>query len=169
LARLVIVSNRVAMPRDTPSRAGGLAVALRDAMTDRGGLWFGWSGEVAEKTAAHPDIEVAGKITYATMELGREDYETFYLGYANGALWPICHYRPGFIDARRHEFEGYLRVNETFAKQLAACSPTISSGCMITIYPMAPICANGESAIPSVLPAHSLSRARTLHDTAGSR
>jgi trehalose 6-phosphate synthase len=108
------------MPRGTPSRAGGLAVALRDAMSERGGLWFGWSGEVADNTPEQPLIETAGKITYATTDLGRVDYENFYIGYANGALWPICHYRPGFVDARRHEFEGYLRVNEIFARQLAA-------------------------------------------------
>ena len=95
-------------------------MALRDAMADRGGLWFGWSGEVADSTPEQPLIENAGKIIYATTDLGREDYEHFYVGYANGALWPICHYRPGFVDARRHEFEGYLRVNEIFAKQLAA-------------------------------------------------
>jgi trehalose 6-phosphate synthase len=120
LARLVIVSNRVAMPRDTASRAGGLAVALREAMSDRGGLWFGWSGEVAESVAVEPHIENTRKITYATLDLSREDYEAFYVGYANGALWPICHYRPGIVDARRTEFEGYLRVNQLFAKQLAA-------------------------------------------------
>jgi trehalose 6-phosphate synthase len=120
LARLVIVSNRVAMPRESAQRAGGLAVALREAMSERGGLWFGWSGEVGEATDAQPTIEQAGKITYATVDLGRADYEAFYVGYANGALWPICHYRPGFVDTRRAAFEGYLRVNEVFAKQLAA-------------------------------------------------
>ena len=44
--RLVVVSNRVADPRKTA--AGGLAVALGDALSERGGLWFGWSGKVIE-------------------------------------------------------------------------------------------------------------------------
>jgi trehalose 6-phosphate synthase len=119
LARLVIVSNRVAMPRESASRAGGLAVALREAMSERGGLWFGWNGEVADGAAGDLQIEGTRKITYATTDLSREDYEAFYVGYANGALWPICHYRPGFVDARRTALEGYLRVNHQFAKQLA--------------------------------------------------
>jgi trehalose 6-phosphate synthase len=45
LARLVIVSNRVGLPEEGGRRAGGLVVALRDALKDRGGLWVGWSGQ----------------------------------------------------------------------------------------------------------------------------
>ena len=44
--RLVIVSNRVGDPRKPA--AGGLAVALGDALAKSGGLWFGWSGSVTE-------------------------------------------------------------------------------------------------------------------------
>ena len=46
MGRLVVVSNRVADPRKTA--AGGLAVALGDALAASGGLWFGWSGRVVE-------------------------------------------------------------------------------------------------------------------------
>ena len=50
MSRLVVVSNRVALPDET--RAGGLAVALRAALAEHGGLWFGWSGRIADETAA---------------------------------------------------------------------------------------------------------------------
>ncbi len=43
--RLVVVSNRTAAPGE--ARAGGLAVALGDALGERGGLWFGWSGTLS--------------------------------------------------------------------------------------------------------------------------
>ena len=46
MSRLVVVSNRVADPRKTA--AGGLAVALGDALSSNGGLWFGWSGNIVE-------------------------------------------------------------------------------------------------------------------------
>ena len=60
MARLVIVSNRVAMPRDTPSRAGGLAVALRDAMADRGERTERERVKTeARKAAAHADAAAA--------------------------------------------------------------------------------------------------------------
>ena len=44
MGRLVVVSNRVALPKET--RAGGLASALHGALAEHGGLWFGWSGRV---------------------------------------------------------------------------------------------------------------------------
>ena len=44
MSRLVVISNRLADPRK--SAAGGLAVALGDALARTGGLWFGWSGTV---------------------------------------------------------------------------------------------------------------------------
>src|SRR3546814_17658491 len=51
MSRLVAVSNRVGSLRGT-TRAGGLAVALAEALQTRHGLWFGWSGEVTENTEA---------------------------------------------------------------------------------------------------------------------
>ena len=49
-ARLIIVSNRVAVP-ETPRAplAGGMAVAVKAALKNRNGMWFGWSGKVAEQ------------------------------------------------------------------------------------------------------------------------
>ena len=52
MRRLVIVSNRVPDPGERGPTAGGLAVALRDAITRRETLWFGWSGHTADRTAA---------------------------------------------------------------------------------------------------------------------
>ena len=50
LARLVVVSNRVAVPDGkSGGRAGGLEVAVKAALRHRQGVWFGWSGKVARK------------------------------------------------------------------------------------------------------------------------
>jgi trehalose 6-phosphate synthase len=118
LARLVIVSNRVALPRDRTG-AGGLAVAMRDALRRSGGLWFGWSGELKDDPDSKPHIAEAGKIVYATLDLSYADHRAYYLGYANSVLWPLFHYRLGLFEFRRDTFEGYLRVNSAFAAALA--------------------------------------------------
>ncbi len=54
-ARLVIVSNRVAAPEvQRKAIAGELAVAVKAALKKRNGLWFGWSGNVAETCSGEP-------------------------------------------------------------------------------------------------------------------
>lgn len=118
LARLVIVSNRVASPRERAAKAGGLAVALREALGQRGGLWFGWSGETEVGGAAKPKVFRSGRVTYALQDLDPDDQRAHYAGYANGTLWPLCHYRLGSLSFRRSDWEGYRRVNQHFARSL---------------------------------------------------
>jgi trehalose 6-phosphate synthase len=117
--RLVIVSNRVADPRK--AAAGGLAVALGDALNTTGGLWFGWSGKTIEGGAAGEGelhLHHAGHVTLATVDLSVEDHAGYYLGYSNGVLWPVFHYR---LDLARFDagfITAYRRVNQLFAKRL---------------------------------------------------
>ncbi|HLO77010.1 MAG TPA: alpha,alpha-trehalose-phosphate synthase (UDP-forming) [Magnetospirillum sp.] len=119
MSRLVIVSNRVSLPKKG-AQAGGLAVALRDALEHHGGLWFGWSGEVAEGARVPPPKSAThGNITYVTTDLTRQDYDEFYNGFSNSTLWPLFHFRLGLLEVSRRSYEGYLRVNAAFAAQLA--------------------------------------------------
>ncbi|MEN3974040.1 alpha,alpha-trehalose-phosphate synthase (UDP-forming) [Emcibacter sp. SYSU 3D8] len=119
MSRLVCVSNRVAQPGKSPSRAGGLAVALREAMKERGGLWFGWSGDVTKSAPAEPRIRHSGGITYATIDLTEEDHRDFYEDFSNGVLWPLFHHQLNRSDFHRSGYEGYLRANKAFARHLA--------------------------------------------------
>ncbi|WP_395116794.1 alpha,alpha-trehalose-phosphate synthase (UDP-forming) [Rhodanobacter sp. FW102-FHT14D06] len=115
--RLIVVSNRVALPHQTA--AGGLASALRAALAENGGLWFGWSGKVsAAETGAELHQASDHGIDYATVDFSRADHDAFYAGFSNGALWPLLHYRPDLVDYQRSHLDGYLRVNRTFAERL---------------------------------------------------
>jgi trehalose 6-phosphate synthase len=114
--RLVVVSNRVADPRKTA--AGGLAVALGSALQSTGGLWFGWSGNFADKTAQKVHTQQAGRVTLATVDLSRDDHAGYYLGYSNGVLWPVFHYRLDLANFDTAHFDAYQRVNRLFARQL---------------------------------------------------
>lgn len=73
MPRLVIVSNRVAVPDRVGRGTGGLVVALREAFQGYPGLWFGWSGKVAAKPATRPRIVENGPVQYALMDLTPRD------------------------------------------------------------------------------------------------
>jgi trehalose 6-phosphate synthase len=118
MARLVIVSNRVPIPKARITAAGGLAVALRDILTP-GAMWFGWSGRLSSTPAVQPALVEARGVTYATVDLTAEAHRAFYVGFANGALWPLLHFRLGLMHFRREDYRGYLAVNETFAAALS--------------------------------------------------
>jgi trehalose 6-phosphate synthase len=118
LPRLVIVSNRVSVPGDRTARAGGLAVALRDALEHYGGVWFGWSGDIAESSSTSPHVASVGGVTYVTVDLSRADHQGYYVDYANGSLWPLLHYRLGLVEYKRRAFDRYLKVNRYLAQTL---------------------------------------------------
>src|SRR4051794_7274716 len=117
--RLVVVSNRVGPMAADKASEGGLAVALRAALENAGGLWFGYSGMISDPPGETLRIETAGNITAATLDLTRRDFEEYYIGYANRVLWPLFHYRPSLVGFSRRDLAGYLRVNRRFARALA--------------------------------------------------
>jgi trehalose 6-phosphate synthase len=119
MSRLVVVSNRVADPRK--SAAGGLAVALGESLQQTGGLWFGWSGTVLPDAApgeAPLHTQQAGNVTLATIDLSKEDHDSYYLGYSNDVLWPVFHYRLDLANFDAGFIGGYRRVNQMFARKL---------------------------------------------------
>jgi trehalose 6-phosphate synthase len=122
MPRLVVVSNRLADPRKTA--AGGLAVALAEVLSNTGGLWFGWSGKIVEAAAGGKQGEgelhtqQAGPVKLVTLDLSREDHDAYYLGYSNGVLWPVFHYRLDLADFDAGYIAGYRRVNQLFARKL---------------------------------------------------
>jgi trehalose 6-phosphate synthase len=117
--RLVIVSNRVPSPRGDKATAGGLAVAMRDVLRERGGMWFGWSGMVSEEPDSKPRRIERGRVVYEQVDLTAIDRQEYYLGFANRVLWPCMHYRLGLTEFSRDDYAGYLRVNRKLAESLA--------------------------------------------------
>ena len=75
MAQLIIVSNRVAVPngKDAP-QAGGLATVVKAALKLNPGLWFGWTGRVADPAHLETRKSVHRGITYVVTDLADEDY-----------------------------------------------------------------------------------------------
>ncbi|MCQ8186049.1 alpha,alpha-trehalose-phosphate synthase (UDP-forming) [Parvularcula maris] len=115
MKRLVGISNRTAAGGP---KAGGLAVALWDALVQRKGLWFGWSGEVVDKDRVRRGVELFDEegVEFALTDLTEAEHEGYYLGYANRSLWPVLHYRVDLANFDEDEYACYREVNRRFAK-----------------------------------------------------
>jgi trehalose 6-phosphate synthase len=116
MTRVVAVSNRVG-PVKSAALAGGLAVALVDALRRSKGLWFGWSGNIVDDASGHHVTDEHG-LTLATVDLTHGEHRDYYLGFANRCLWPLFHFRPDLMQYDRHAVDVYRHVNTRFAKAL---------------------------------------------------
>jgi len=112
MSRLIVISNRVSAGGGAQ---GGLAVALSAALREMGGIWFGWSGKVADEFTGQINFQRIDGVTTATVDLEEQDIEEYYNGYANRTLWPLFHYRIDLAKYERGFAEGYQRANQRFA------------------------------------------------------
>jgi trehalose 6-phosphate synthase len=118
VARLIVVSNRVALP-DQLAPTGGLAVGVLAALRGAdGGIWFGWSGKTQEVPSSEPvEVERDG-IRFITVDLPTASFHAYYDGFCNSSLWPLHHYFPGAFRYDAAEYQAYLDVNRHFAQLL---------------------------------------------------
>jgi len=121
MGRLIVASNRVADLTQGTTQSGGLAVAVADALREYSGLWFGWNGKIVPDDAP-TGLELCrqGSISVATQPLTESEHETYYLGFSNKVLWPVCHYRLDLAEFDTGALDGYRAVNRRFARSLAA-------------------------------------------------
>lgn len=119
MSRLVVVSNRVADLSNT-AQAGGLAVAMDEALKSRGGgIWFGWDGTtVASGTKVPPKKTSFGNVSLITLPMTKRDYRDYYSGFSNRVLWPLLHYRLDLVEYKTLFLNAYRRVNRKFANAL---------------------------------------------------
>jgi trehalose 6-phosphate synthase len=108
----------VAVPDEGAVRAGGLEVAVKAALKRMKGTWFGWSGRIAPRSKGEPRTIKRDNITYIVSDLTEEDHKEYYNGFANRVLWPILHYQLDRAEFSHRDLSGYLRVNDSFARQL---------------------------------------------------
>jgi trehalose 6-phosphate synthase len=137
---LVVVSNRepwvhergadgVIRARPTP---GGVSVALDALMRERGGVWIAHGAGNADREVVDQDnsVEVPPDApAYRLRRLWLTPYqeEHYYAGFANSALWPLCHQahvRPQF---KEEDWKAYQNVNRLFARDAAFEAPPDAS------------------------------------------
>ena len=119
MSKLIVLSNRVSLPNPDKPAAGGLAVALQDALDETGGIWLGWNGEQINNDQQAEFGRINNKnVEYLTCPLTHQQYEQYYCGFANNTLWPAMHERADLIECNAEEYETYQQVNRLFAEKL---------------------------------------------------
>ena len=99
---------------------GGVAVALDALMRERGGVWIAHGSGSADRLVVdrHDKVRVPpGSSSYELRRLWIEEptFSSYYGGFANEGLWPLCHVvdvRPKF---RSEDWLAYQDVNVRFA------------------------------------------------------
>jgi trehalose 6-phosphate synthase len=133
---LVLVSNREPYEHVTPKGAppgtppevrrppGGLVSALDPTLQRTRGTWVAWGSGNADREAADADGRVAvppedPRYTLRRVWLDAADVEGYYQGFANTALWPLCHMLVQHYEFRAEHWERYRAVNARFADAAA--------------------------------------------------
>lgn len=116
--RLIVVSNRVSIPKSKRSAPGGLAVGLLAALRQSGGIWYGWNGKIKDERTG-PEIVKDKNIEFVTVPLTSEEYAGYYQGFANRVLWPLFHLRLNLVEYQGKDFEIYRKTNQVFAQDVA--------------------------------------------------
>jgi trehalose 6-phosphate synthase len=124
---LVVVSNREPYShfRDGDRvrwvrNSGGLTVALDSVAQAIGGLWIAHGNGTADRASVDARDRVACPPDHPSYTLRRvwitpEEMARYYSGFANSALWPLCHIayvRPRF---RHDDWQMYDAINRRFA------------------------------------------------------
>jgi trehalose 6-phosphate synthase len=123
MSRLVMVSNRLPIGRPTGAGgeleipAGGLVSALLAALERAGdSLWLGWDPGVQDPNATSRHtirgVELLG------LGLSRREVSGHYLGFCNGALWPLLHCFQGRVRFEPEHLDMYKEVQRRYARTL---------------------------------------------------
>jgi trehalose 6-phosphate synthase len=132
-ADLVVVANRLPVHLATQGSEGwrpspgGLVSALTRVLQNRNGLWIGWPG-TSERNDAPLQYE---GIRLRSVEISREEYEDFYLGFSNATLWPLYHDAIRAPTFHRTWWQTYVTVNRRYA---AAAADAVAPGGTVWVH-----------------------------------
>lgn len=129
--KFILVSNREPYEHmrgvqslEVKQPAGGLVSALDPTMRRTHGTWVAWGSGTADHDVADETGRVAvppGEESYTLRRvwLDESDINGYYHGFANRALWPLCHMLIQHVEFRTEFWERYRTVNLRFAHAVA--------------------------------------------------
>lgn len=126
---LVVIANREPYAHEWDDRgnvvvqrpASGLVTGIEPMLRAGRGTWIAYGGGSADRAYSDREGRVAvppeaPEYTLRRVWVGEDEYERYYSGFANEALWPLCHMAHAQPAFRARDWEAYRAVNETFAR-----------------------------------------------------
>jgi alpha,alpha-trehalose-phosphate synthase [UDP-forming] len=129
--KFILVSNREPYEHmrgvqgtEVKQPAGGLVTALDPTMRRTHGTWVAWGSGTADRDVSDEAGRVAvppGEDCYTLRRVWLDDADIngYYHGFANQALWPLCHMLIQHFEFRTEYWERYRAVNLRFAHAVA--------------------------------------------------
>jgi len=124
MGRLILVSNRLPVTiqdgQDSDSgqsvirSSGGLVAGLDPLHVNGDGIWIGYPGTDPDENAS----KLLDEMRFDPVAIPTDEYEGYYEGFSNGAIWPLFHYLLEYCDFDPQAFTNYKRVNERFAEKI---------------------------------------------------
>ena len=125
--RVVVVSNRLPITlsrtRDMHHKltrsSGGLISAIEPLYKKHNLVWIGSLGPGAGRgTQTQKLLKKVRDFTYVTVDVDRREWQGYYNGFSNKALWPLLHYFNAFCQFDEKQWEMYRHVNHKFAEKI---------------------------------------------------
>jgi len=130
--KFILVSNREPYEHirgpdgaiEVKQPAGGLVTALDPTMRLTHGTWVAWGSGSADRETSDEQGRIRvppddGQYSLRRVWLDEADVNGYYHGFANRALWPLCHMLIQHFEFRTEFWERYLAVNLRFAHAVA--------------------------------------------------
>ncbi|NLV27589.1 MAG: bifunctional alpha,alpha-trehalose-phosphate synthase (UDP-forming)/trehalose-phosphatase [Methanomicrobiales archaeon] len=128
--RLVIVSNRLPITihkkRDeliVQDSIGGLATGLGSIYRSYPSLWIGWPGLTTKEITRAERKNLHTLLKERDCEpvyLSEHEYEQYYNGFCNRAIWPLFHYFYHYAQYDQDLWNAYVKVNRKFCNTVCA-------------------------------------------------
>jgi alpha,alpha-trehalose-phosphate synthase [UDP-forming] len=143
--KFILVSNREPYEHmrgaegiEVKQPAGGLVSALDPTMRHTHGTWVAWGSGTADRDVTDDAGRVAvppdeSSYTLRRVWLDDADVDGYYHGFANRALWPLCHMLIQHFEFRSEYWDRYRTVNLRFAHAVADEAERCSGRSMVWI------------------------------------
>jgi trehalose 6-phosphate synthase len=130
--QIIVLSNRQPYQHEYTTKgelrvvrgSSGVVNAVEPLLLQSGGVWVAAGGGDADRHVAlrAGGVQVppeAPRYRLRRVSLSDAEQNGFYYGFANGALWPLCHTTPVRPTFNASDFAWYERVNRRFAEAIA--------------------------------------------------